>query len=59
MADQLHVGEVPGGQRVGVAPAVETEALDHPGTDPGDCEQAAVAVAIEKIGAAAGDLPRS
>lgn len=41
-ADELDVGQVAGGQRVGVAAAEEAEALDRPGTDLAHRPQAAV-----------------
>ena len=43
VADQLDVAEVAGGQRVGFAAAEEGEALDRPGADFGDREEAGVA----------------
>ena len=42
VADQLDVAEVAGGQRVGFAAAEEGEALDRPGADFGDREEAGV-----------------
>ena len=55
-ADQLHVGEVAGGQRVGLAAAAEPEDLDRPGPDPGDPQQAAVGRRPGGVDAARGDL---
>ena len=56
MADQLHVGEVAGGERVRVAAAAEAEALDRPGADLADGEQPHVGAGIGQVGPAGGGL---
>ena len=47
-ADELHVGEVARGQRVGVAAAVEAEALHGPGADLADRERRSSSVGRER-----------
>ncbi len=58
MADQLDVAEVAGGERVGFAAAEEAEALDRPGADFGDREEAGVRVRRGDVAVAAGDRDR-
>ena len=54
--DKLDVGEVAGGQRVGVAAAEEAEALDRPGADLAHRPQAAIGAALPRVAATASDL---
>src|SRR5215204_4289274 len=57
--DQLDVGEVAGGERVGIAAAVEAKALDRPGPDLRDREQPTVGGRIAQVGPATSHLPRA
>ena len=57
LAHQLQVGEVAGGQRVEIAATVQRQALDRPGTDLGDREQAAIAGRRTGVAASGGHLP--
>ena len=50
-ADELDEPQVAGGQRVGVAPAVKADALDRPGADLADREQAGVVRGVGRINA--------
>ncbi len=56
VTDELDVGEVAGGQRVGVAAAKEAEALNRPRADLAHCLQAAVGAALSGVAATASDL---
>ena len=59
MADQLHVGQVAGRERVGISPAVVAQALEGPGPDLADREQARVGGGVVQVRAAGGDLARA
>jgi hypothetical protein len=56
VTDDLDVGEVAGGQRVGVAAAEEAEALNRPRADLTHCPQSAVGAALFGVAATASDL---
>ncbi len=56
MTNELDVGEVPGGQRVGVAAAKEAEALNRPRADLAHPPQAAVGAALPGVAATASDF---
>ena len=57
-AHQLDEVEVAGGQRVRLAATVEAQALDRPGADLADRQQAPVAGGVGGIDPALGNLPR-
>ena len=56
VTDELDVGEVTGGQRVGIAAAEEAETLDRPGADLTHRPQAAVGAAPSWVTATASDI---
>lgn len=58
VADELDVDEIPRGQGVEVAATVDAEALQGPGADLGDADEAVVAGRGAQVAAAGGDLAR-
>ena len=59
VADELHIGEVAGRQRVGLAAAEEAEALERPRPDLGNPHQPCLALAGREVCAPGGDLARA